>query len=75
MCPAPGSIGHERRAQTTIVLDMDSSVSETYGAQEGTGYNGHFACMGYHPLFVLNQFGDLERCSLRRANVHSANGP
>ena len=36
---------HARRPQTTVVLDMDSSVSETYGAQEGTGYNGHFACM------------------------------
>jgi hypothetical protein len=33
---------------------MDSSVSETHGAQEGTAYNGHFACMCYHPLFVFN---------------------
>ncbi len=65
---------YERKAQTTIVLDMDSSVSETYGAQEGTAYNGHFACMCYHPLFVFNQFGDLERCSLRPGNVHSADG-
>jgi hypothetical protein len=41
---------HECKPQTTIVLDMDSSVSETHGAQEGTAYNGHFACMCYHPL-------------------------
>jgi hypothetical protein len=27
---------HARRPQTTIVLDMDSSVSETHGAQEGS---------------------------------------
>jgi len=60
---------HARRPQTTIVLDMDSSVSETHGAQEGSAYNGHFACMCYHPLFVFNQFGDLERCSLRPGNV------
>jgi Transposase DDE domain group 1 len=33
---------HPRRPQTTIVLDMDSSVSETHGAQEGVVYNGHF---------------------------------
>jgi hypothetical protein len=32
---------YERKAQTTIVLDMDSSVSETHGAQEGSAYNGH----------------------------------
>ena len=63
-----------RKPQTTIVLDMDSSVSETHGAQEGSAYNGHFACMCYHPLFVFNQFGDLERCALRPGNVHSADG-
>src|SRR4051812_46387439 len=65
---------HERRPQTTIVLDMDSSVSQTHGAQEGSAYNGHFACMCFHPLFVFNQFGDLERCALRPGNVHSADG-
>jgi hypothetical protein len=27
---------HECKPQTAIVLDMDSSVSETHGAQEGT---------------------------------------
>jgi hypothetical protein len=53
---------------------MDSSVSPTYGDQEGTAYNGHFACTCYHPLFVFNQFGDLERCALRPGNVHSADG-
>ncbi len=26
----------------------------------------------YHPLFLFNQFGDLERCALRPGNVHSA---
>jgi hypothetical protein len=61
-----------RRRQSTVVLDMDSSVSETHGAQEGSAYNGHFVCTCYHPLFVFNQFGDLERCSLRSGNVHSA---
>src|SRR2546428_12281914 len=48
--------------------------SATYGAQEGTAYNGHFACTCYHPLFVFNQDGDLERCALRPGNVHSAHG-
>jgi hypothetical protein len=65
---------HSRRPPNGIVLDMDSSVSETYGDQEGTAYNGHFACTCYHPLFVFNQFGDLERCALRSGNVHSAVG-
>ena len=34
----------------------------------------HFACTCYHPLFVFNQFGDLERSELRPGNVHSADG-
>jgi hypothetical protein len=63
---------HQRRPPKMIVLDMDSSESPTYGAQEGSAYNGHFGCTCYHPLFVFNQLGDLERCALRSGNVHSA---
>src|SRR5262245_17946714 len=33
---------HRHRKLTKLILDMDSSVSETYGHQEGTAYNGHF---------------------------------
>jgi hypothetical protein len=65
---------HARRPQTTVVLDTDSSVSETHGRQEGSAENGHFRCTRYHPPFVFNQFGDLERCALRPGNVHSADG-
>ena len=63
---------HRQRLPKTVVLDMDSSESPTYGEQEGSAYNGHFACTCYHPLFVFNQFGDVERCALRPGNVHSA---
>ena len=63
---------HDRNPPKWITLDMDSSVSPTHGAQEGTAWNGHFGCMCYHPLFVFNQFGHLERCALRPGNVHSA---
>src|SRR6516162_4647231 len=65
---------HQRRPPKTIVLDMDSSESPTYGEQEGSAYNGHFGCSCYHPVFVFNQLGDLERCALRPGNVHSADG-
>src|SRR5262249_49307447 len=63
---------HRHRKLPRIVLDMDSSVSQTYGHQQGSAYNGHFGCTCYHPLFVFNQFGDLERVMLRRGNQHSA---
>jgi len=61
---------HERKPPNWITLDMDSSVSPTHGAREGTAWNGYFDCMCYHPLFVFNQFGHplhdrVERCALR----------
>src|SRR5258708_15407329 len=56
-----------RRPPRGIVLDVDSSVSLSV-------WNGHYVCTCYHPLFVFNQFGDLERCALRPGNVHSADG-
>src|SRR3954470_21256551 len=63
---------HRRRPPDGIILDMDSSESPTHGQQEGSAWNGHFGCCCYHPLFVFNQLGDLERCALRPGNVHSA---
>lgn len=48
----------QRVPMKKIVLDMDSSVSETCGRQEATAYNGHF--------------GGLESCLLREGNVHCA---
>ncbi len=43
------------------------------GRQEASAYNGHFGCMCYHPLFLLNEFGDRQtppsspwqRCGIR----------
>jgi len=64
--------GASAQALEKLILDLDSSVSETYGQQEGSAYNGHFECSCYHPLFLFNQFGDLERAMLRRGNHASA---
>ena len=63
---------HQRKPLRELILDLDSSVSETYGRQQGTAYNGHFECLCYHPLFLFNQFGDLEYALLRRGNHASA---
>ena len=62
----------EHRTIRELVLDMDSSVSETHGQQEGSAYNGHFDCTCYHPLFCFNQFEDVEGALLREGNAHSA---
>ena len=63
---------HQRKSIHEIVLDMDSTVSETYGKQEGSAYSGYFACECCHFLFCFNQFGDVERALLRNGKVHSA---
>ena len=48
------------------------AVRVTSSQSLATAYNGHFECMCYHPLFLFNQFGDLEWAMLRRGNHHSA---
>ena len=63
---------HNRKPIEEIILDMDSSDSPTFGRQEGSAYNGHFGYTCYHPLFVFNHFGDLERALLRNGNVYSS---
>ena len=55
-----------------VVLDMDSSESPVHGAQEGSAYNGPFATVCYHPLFLFNDQGDCLAASLRPGNVPSA---
>ena len=66
------AVGHDQARR--FAFGRADGAEETHGEQEGTAYNGHFGCTCYHPLFLFNQFGDLERCSLRPGNVHSADG-
>ena len=54
------------------VLDMDSSESPVHGQQEGSAYNGHFASVCYHPLFLFTDHGDCVAAKLRPGNVSSA---
>jgi hypothetical protein len=42
---------HHHRKVTKLILDMDSSVSETSGHQEGSAYHGHFGSTCYPPSF------------------------
>ena len=63
---------HLRKPYQQLILDLDSSVSETYGRQQGSAYNWHFECLYDHPLFLFNQFGDLKSALPRRGNKASA---
>ena len=55
-----------------VILDLDSSESPTYGAQEGSAYNGHFTKTCCHSLSCFNYLGDFEGAMLREGNVASA---
>ena len=60
---------HDRHGLNYIMLDMDSSVSPTHGAHEGTAWNGHLGYNCYHPRLIFNQFGHLERCAGTQAQL------
>ena len=40
--------------QTTTIIDIDSTHSDTYGNQEATDYNAHYGSEGYHPLLAID---------------------
>jgi hypothetical protein len=63
-----------RSSSRRMVLDIDSSESPVHGTQEQSAYNGHFASVCYHPLFVFNPEGNCLAAKLRPGNVHSAEG-
>jgi hypothetical protein len=65
---------YDRNGLKYIMLDMESPVSPTHSDHEGTAWKGHFDCAFYHPDFLFNHFGMLERCVLRNGNIHSADG-
>ena len=58
-----------------MLLDLDSTLFETYGSQEDSGYNFHYRACGYHPLLCYDgQTGDLLKAELRDGKLHCSNG-
>jgi hypothetical protein len=58
------------RIEKILILDLRAIIP--YALQD-RGLEA-FKQLAYHPLFLFNQFGMLERCALRHGNVHSADG-
>lgn len=49
-----------------LLFDLDSTLLETYGDQEGAGFNYHYSAHGYHPLLCYDGMtGDLLKAELR----------
>jgi len=57
------------------LFDIDSTLFETHGTQEGNGFNYHYSSHGYHPLLCYDGLtGDLLKAELRDGNVYTSNG-
>ena len=49
-----------------MLFDLDSTLLNTYGSQEGEGFNFHYQAHGYHPLLCYDGLtGDLLKAELR----------
>lgn len=49
-----------------MLFDIDSTLLDTYGRQEGEGFNYHYQAHGYHPLLCYDGLtGDLLKTELR----------
>lgn len=49
-----------------MLFDLDSTLLNTYGHQEGEGFNYHYQAHGYHPLLCFDGLtGDLLKAELR----------
>ena len=58
-----------------ILLDLDSTLLNTYGHQEGEGFNYHYQNHGYHPLVCYDGItGDLLKIQLRNGTAYSSTG-
>ena len=58
-----------------LLLDLDSTLLDTFGHQEGEGFNFHYRNHGYHPLVCYDGMtGDLLKIELRNGTVYSSTG-
>lgn len=58
-----------------ILLDLDTTLLDTYGHQEGEGFNYHYQAHGYHPLMCYDGItGDLLKAELRDGTQYCSNG-
>jgi len=61
------------RKPDMVLLDIDSTLFDTFGNQEGEGFNHHYSNHGYHPLLCYDGLtGDLLKAMLRPGNVYTS---
>ena len=58
-----------------VILDLDSTLLDAYGKQEGRAFNFHYQSNGYHPLVCYDGItGDLIKIQLRDGTRYSCTG-
>ena len=58
-----------------VILDLDSTLLDAYGKQEGRAFHFHYQSNGYHPLVCYNGMtGDLVKIQLRDETEYSSTG-
>ncbi len=58
-----------------VILDLDSTLLDAYGRQEGRAFNFHYQSNGYHPLVCYDGItGDLIKIQLRDGTQYSCTG-
>ena len=58
-----------------VILDLDSTLLDAYGKQEGRAFNFHYQRNGYHPLVCYDGMtGDLIKIQLRDGTKYSCTG-
>ncbi|HAP9168895.1 TPA: IS1380-like element IS1678 family transposase, partial [Enterococcus faecium] len=63
------------RNDTELIIDLDSTHSDTFGHQEQTNYNTHYQTYGYHPLVAFDGLtGDFLKAELRSGNQYTSKG-
>jgi len=59
------------RTPEQMLFDLDSTLLNTYGMQEGEGFNFHYQAHGYHPLLCYDGItGDLLKAELREGTQY-----
>ena len=58
-----------------MLFDLDSTLLDTYGHQEGEGFNYHYQAHGYHPLLCFDGLtADLLKVELRDGTQYCGKG-
>ena len=58
-----------------MLFDIDTTLLDAYGGQEGAAFNYHYQDKGYHPLFAFDGLtGDLMKAELRDGAQYCSKG-